>query len=247
LIDGGDMNILCVIPARGGSKGLKNKNIMSFLGKPLIGYTIDAAKESKIVNEIVVSTDDAKIARVVRQYGVEIINRPKKFATDTSPIELSLRHAVNYLAKKRGYTADIIVWLQANIPIRKAGQIDNVVNKLIKSNADSAATMHRVGSFPQWMKKRDKRGYLIPFMRNGKLYRRQDLEPLYLIDGSIVAMRKKVLMETESLKGVHVFMGKKVLGIVQEKKFTIEIDDRDSFGLAEFYLRRHILEKRIRK
>ncbi len=241
------MNILCVIPARGGSKGLKNKNIMPFLGKPLIGYTIDAAKESKIVNKIIVSTDDAKIARVARQYGVEIINRPKKFATDTSPIELSLRHAVNYLEKKRGYAADIIVWLQANIPIRKEGQIDTIVKKLIKSSADSAVTVQRVDSFPQWMKRMGKRNYLIPFIRNGKLYRRQDLEPLYLVDGSIVAMRKKSLMETDGLKGVHVFMGKKVLGVTQEKEFTIEIDDRDSLGLAEFYLRRHILEKRIRK
>lgn len=231
----GDMNILCVIPARGGSKGLKNKNIMPFFGKPLISYTINAAKKSKKANKIVVSTDDAKIAGVARQFGAEVIDRPKMFATDTSPIELSLRHAVSYLARNCGYVADIVVWLQANIPIRKAGQIDNVVDRLIQSDADSAVTVRRVDSFPQWMKRMDKKGHLYPFIRGGKLYRRQDLKPLYLLDGAIVAMRKDVLMNTRHLRGIHVFMGKKILGITQEKKFTVEVDDKDSFDLAKFY------------
>lgn len=227
------MNILCVIPARGGSKGLRNKNIKPLLGKPLIAYTIEAALKSKLSNKVVVSTDDPKIAHVVKKYHIQVINRPKKYATDTSPIEIALRYSVDYLKAKENYAADIIVWLQANIPVRKTGQIDNVVKKLILSNADSAVTVSAVEQFPQWMKKMDKCNFLHPLFNNSKQYRRQDIKPLYRLDGAVVAVKAKILMGTKNLRGVHVFLGKRIIGVIQEKKYSIEIDSKEDFDLVK--------------
>ena len=113
------MNVLCIIPARGGSKGLRNKNIWPIFGKPLIYYAIKAAKDSKFANKIVVSTDDEETAKAARKYNIRVIKRPEQYATDSAPIELALRHAVEYLKNTEGDLADEVVWLQANIPIRK--------------------------------------------------------------------------------------------------------------------------------
>jgi CMP-N-acetylneuraminic acid synthetase len=231
------MNVLCIIPARGGSKGLRNKNILPIFGKPLIYYTIRAAKDSKLANKIVVSTDDDKIADAARKYSIQVIRRPAQYATDSAPIELALRHAVEYLKNTEGYLADIVVWLQANISFRKSGQVDNVVRKLMSSRADSAVTVYPVTQFPQWMKCMDAKGFLSPLFKGIVKYRRQDVEPMYLLDGAIVAIRNAVLMNTKGKTGVHVFMGNKIVGIIQEKKYTVEVDDKESFDLAKSILR----------
>lgn len=231
------MNILCIIPARGGSKGLKNKNIIPFFGKPLIGHTIEAAFDSKLIDKIVVSTDDRKIAKVAHRHKAQVINRPKKYATDSAPIEHALRHVVRYLEERQGYIADIVIWLQANIPIRKKGQIDKVIRKLLCSDADSAVTVYPVDQFPHWMKLMDENGFITPLFPDTKEYRRQDVsKKLYLLDGSIIAIRKNVLMKTDNLRGSHVFMGKKVIGIMQSGKYKIEVDDKEDLDLAKFYL-----------
>lgn len=231
------MNILCVIPARGGSKGFKNKNVIPLYGKPLIGYTIEAALESKLLNKIAVSTDDKKIAKVATRYKVQVIKRPKKFATDSAPIEDAIRHAVKYLKSNDGYVPEIVVWLQANVPIRKRGQIDKVVRRLMSSRADSAATVYPVSQYPQWMKIMDKQGFLFPLFPGFKRYRRQDVKTLYLLDGAVVAIKRKVLMETAGKRGVHIFMGKKTIAVVQDKKYSIEIDKKEDLELARFILR----------
>ncbi|MFH1449310.1 MAG: hypothetical protein ABIG09_02745 [bacterium] len=93
-------NIVGVITARGGSKGLKNKNILPLLGKPVIYHTIEKAIESKLLDRIVCSTDDDRIASIVKKYGIEVIRRPKELARGISPIEDVLRHAVKRLEKK---------------------------------------------------------------------------------------------------------------------------------------------------
>ena len=230
------MKILCVIPARGGSKGLANKNIMPFFGKPLIAYTIKAAFESKLTDKIVVSTDDKKIAKVACKYKAQVIKRPKRYATDSAPIEYALRHAVKHLENKEGYVADIVVWLQANVPIRKKGQIDRVIRRLLSSDFDSAVTVYAVTQFPQWMKRMDKKGRLTPLFNDFKKYRRQDVEEMYLLDGAIVVVRKKVLMSTIHKRGSHIFMGKKIVGVAQEARYAVEIDDKEDIDLAKFFI-----------
>jgi len=239
------LNILCVIPARGGSKRLKNKNIRLLCGKPVIGYAIDSAKMSRSVDKIVVSTDDPKISRVARKYNIQAIKRPAEYSTDTSAIEEALRHAVEYLRDNQGYLADIIVWIQANVPIRKKGQIDKVIQKLISTGADSAVTVYQVSQYPLWMKKMDKQGFIAPVFSGIKEYRAQDVEPLFLLDGAIVVMQREALMSTKGKSGAHIYLGKKTVGIIQERKYTIEIDDKEDLDSAEFYLSRQ--ENRLRR
>jgi len=233
------MNILCIIPARGGSKRLKDKNIIPLFGKPIIGYTIEAALQSRLANKIVISTDDEKIARVAMKYDIQVVKRPKEYSTDMAPIEQALRHAVQFLKDEKGYLADIVVWLQANIPIRKKGQIDQVLQEMIRKGADSAVTVYPVSQYPQWMKRMDRKGFLLPFLKNVKTYRAQDVEPMYLLDGAIVAVKRNVLMRSENRSGVHMFLGKRMVGIVQEdRKHSIEVDDGEDLTLARYYFKR---------
>jgi CMP-N,N'-diacetyllegionaminic acid synthase len=233
------MNILCIIPARGGSKRLKDKNIIPFFGKPIIAYTVEAALRSRLVDKIVISTDDEKIARVAMKYDIQVVDRPKEYSIDTAPIEQALRHVVRFLKGEEGYLADIVVWLQANIPIRKKGQIDEVLREMIRQGADSAVTVYPVSQYPQWMKRMDRRGLLVPFLKKMKTYRAQDVEPMYLLDGAVVAVKRSVLMGSENRSGVHTFLGKRMVGIVQEdSKYSVEVDDREDLNLARFYFKR---------
>jgi CMP-N,N'-diacetyllegionaminic acid synthase len=231
------MDILCIIPARGGSRSVKNKNIRKISGKPLIGYTIEAALQSRLVNKIVVSTDDPAIAKVANGYHIEVIKRPKSMSTDTAPIEWALRHAVNYCMKKDNLMVDIVVWLQANVPIRKKGQIDHVITELIRKRAHSAATVFEVDQIPQWMYSIGRNGFLSPLYLRSNKYRRQDIKPLYLVDGAIVAIKREILMGTSQKMGIHMFMGKKKLGVIEDKVYALEIDEPEDLKLAEFFLK----------
>ena len=233
------MNILCIIPARGGSKRLKDKNVISFFRKPIIAYTIETALQSRLVNKIVISTDDEKIAEVARKYDVQVVKRPKEYSTDRAPIEQALRHVVRFLKREEGYLPDLVVWLQANIPIRKKGQIDQVLREMLRKDADSAVTVYPVSQYPQWMKRMDNKGLLSPFLKNVKTYRAQDVDSMYLLDGAVVAMKRSVLMRSENRSGVHTFLGKRMVGIVQkEKKYSIEVDDGEDLRLARYYFRK---------
>ncbi|MDI6703307.1 MAG: acylneuraminate cytidylyltransferase family protein [bacterium] len=228
------MKVLGIIPARGGSKGLRDKNIRSLLGKPVIYYTIKHALNSEVIDKVVVSTEDAKIAKIVEGYGVQVIKRPKDLATDNAPIELSLRHAVRYL-EHNGYLADLIVLLYANVPVRDKGIIEKAVNYLIETKADSVLSFKNVGKFhPEWMFRLDKEKRAIPFMRSN-IFRRQDLSPLYIHDGAVTVIRKDVLMQTEGKSGLYSFMGEDIRGIIQDG-YTVDIDSLLDFELAKVLL-----------
>jgi CMP-N-acetylneuraminic acid synthetase len=231
------MRSIIVIPARGGSKGIPDKNIVPLAGKPLIGYTIEAALESADtdgrIGYVCVSTDDPKIAEVAGSYGVGVIWRPSEMATDDAPIELALRHAVRNYYDNSGLVADMVVWLQANVPFRKKGQISRVLDKLMDTGADSVVTVAPVVKPPQWLKRLDG-DRLVPNCELGDVgFRRQDVESLYYVDGAVVAIRTKVLMDTEGKSGVHVYMGEDVRAIVEEPMYAIEIDEPYDLKFAE--------------
>ena len=233
------MNVLCVITGRGKSERMPNKNIRILLGKPLIAYTIEKALKSKLCSRVAVSTDDAKIASVAREYGIDdVIMRPAKLALDTSPIDDALRHAVRFFECKKKFVADIVVLLQANVPVRKDGEIDEVIRKLMKKNdATAVATAYIVNQHPEWMKIIDpKTGRIAPFMGVTDLYRKQDLRELYLLDGAVIAVKTQVLMDTEGISKAHGYLGDKVDIIVQEAKYSVEIDEENDFELAKYYL-----------
>lgn len=230
-------NIVGIIPARGGSKGVPKKNSRLVLGKPLISYTIEAAKMAHTLDRIIVSTDDDQIADIARQCEVEVVMRPSAMAEDTSPVDDALRHVVQYLQESEAYVADVIVFMQANLPYRKEGMIDDVVHKLLETNADSVVTVYGVTQRPEWMKI-EKEGVLSPYSGESTAYRRQDVaKNLYLLDGAVLAMEREVLMAAADDRRVHSYLGKDIRFIEQEQNYAIEIDGPDDFQLAEYLLR----------
>ena len=127
--------VLALIGARGGSTGIKRKNIFPLFGEPLIYYTIVAAKDSKYITRIVVSTDDEEIAKIARDLGAETpFIRPKKFATSTASAESFLKHALGWLEEHEKYKPDIVVYLQLTDLRRKRGIIDKCVEKLVAND-----------------------------------------------------------------------------------------------------------------
>lgn len=226
------MKILIVIPARGGSKGLPDKNIMPLLGKPLIGYTIEAAKKSTLCDKIAVSTDDEQIAACAREYRIPVIMRPAEYSRDDSPIELALRHAVRYLKDTEGYEPEMVVWLQANVPIRKPGQIDAVIKKVLDSGSDSAFTVNEVARRPEFMKRMDNDGRIIPLYQTKEYQRQGFKDKLFVADGAVIAVRTRTLMATEGQTGAHIFLGNDIRGVPEEPQYAIEIDDQFDFDVA---------------
>jgi CMP-N,N'-diacetyllegionaminic acid synthase len=234
------MNIVGIIPARGGSKRLKDKNILPIKEKPLIGYVIEAALASKLLDKVVVSTDSEKIIEVVeRHYQVQVIKRPDEFAKDDSLIEEALLHAVEYLQKSEGYKADIVVWMQANIPIKEAGLIDAVIKKLIQSDADSCVTVREAEEVLEVMKAIDERGMLIPLFKDVDKINYQEFPKRYLLDGSVLAMRSENLFKTRGIRKAHIYLGNNVIPVIQKKKmYSLEVDTYDEFLMAEYYISR---------
>ena len=125
--------ITAFIPARGGSKGIPNKNIKKFAGKPLIVHSIEYSLDSKQVNEVVVSTDNSKISNIAQDTGARIIKRPPDLATDTSTTESAIEHYINSAKQK----PDIIVLLQATSPLRPKGSLDEAIHHFTKGGYDS--------------------------------------------------------------------------------------------------------------
>ena len=221
------MSTIAVIPARGGSKGLPKKNIIDLAGQPLISYTIEAAKNANLVEQVVVSTDSDEIAKVALEYGAKVVKRPPNISKDDSPIEDAVRHVVRTLGRN---SIDAVVLLQANVPIRKLGQIDHCLNRLVETGSNSVGTVYEVDQRPELMKMLQG-DHLIPCSTPNE-YRRQDFPPYYLLDGAVLAIRSDTLFDTEGILGAHRFLGDKVSAVVEEPIFSIELDDYFDFLVA---------------
>ena len=127
------INVIAIIPARGGSKCIPGKNIKNFEGSPLISHSIEYAKDSKLINEIYVSTDDDQIAHISKTTGAKIIKRPASLATDTCTTESAIEHALDNIDS----IPDIIILLQPTSPLRPRKSLDSIINKFIDGNYDS--------------------------------------------------------------------------------------------------------------
>jgi CMP-N-acetylneuraminic acid synthetase len=231
-------NIVGIIPARGGSKRLKDKNILELNGKPLIGYTIEAALASQLLDRVIVSTDSDRIAEIVRhRYGVQVIKRPPELAQDDSPIEDALLHVVEYLKQQEGYSTNIVVLMQANVPIRQEGIVDETLRRLLHSGADACVTCVEADHVPEVMKIINEKGRLIPLFVAGRGIRKQEFPKRYLVDGSVLALRVENLIRAKGVRKTHIYFGEEVLPLIQKKKmYALEIDTEDDFALAKYYM-----------
>ena len=232
--------ILGVIPARGGSKGLPGKNIALLNGKPVIAYTIESAKQAKRLERLVVSTDDPAIEQVARDYGCEVLRRPAALAADHTPMPDTILHAIETVEEREQCRVDIVVWMQANVPIRPAGMIDQVLERLINAQADSAQTVVASHFPPDRASKLNAEGILEPYF--GRVpasgHNRQDHGTAYFPDGAVVAVRRAGLaVPTEKRTHIHYHWGAKALGVIQPApEYSLEIDTPFDFYLAQLIL-----------
>lgn len=215
---GSQLRILALIPARGGSKGIPHKNIAPLLGRPLIAYSIAAARQAAAIDRVLVSTDDPQIAAVAAELGAEVpFLRPAELATDTARGLDVARHALQWLAAQEGYRPDILVELQPVAPLRLAADIDAAVELLISTGADSVVGLVET-QHPYYLRTLD-RGAMRPFLPDTpEAFRRQDLPPVYRCNGAIIAVRAAVLLEQGS------FYGRDVRGHVMPPERSIDID-----------------------
>lgn len=195
------MNVLAIIPARGGSKGVPRKNITPLGGRPLIAYTIDHARATPEVTRIVVSTDDPAIARVAEECGAEVVVRPAEISGDTATSESALLHTLDTLREREGYEPDLVVFLQATSPLRRPDDISRAIQRLLAEDADSLFSACPVHGFV-WRRVRhgegEPRSFTYDFRRRP---RRQDAPEDLIENGSIYVFHPRVLRETGNRLG----------------------------------------------
>jgi len=222
------LKTLCVIPARGGSKGVPKKNIKFLAGKPLIYYTLESACTSGIFCKILISTDSDEIAKIVSVYPVEIIKRPASYSTDASPMISVLKHALSE-EKKIGNTYDYIFLLQPTCPFRTANDIKISLKTILKKRGDSLISVYRVvDAHPARMYKIDQ-DKLLPIMGADSQKNRQDLTPIYHRNGAIY-------ISSSSLLENGCIWGGKIVPYIMSKSKSINIDDMDDFEYAEYLI-----------
>lgn len=204
------MFILGITPARGGSKGIPRKNIKIIAGKPLLAWTIEVAKKSKLLSKYVVSTENDEIASVARKYGAEVLLRPPEIATDEASTLSVLQHAVEKIP------CDTVVSIQATSPIRKPGLIDECIQEFIDNDYDSLAT--------GFMCKYIEYGKDVEYF--GKELRRQDIQGFFYDDGNVYIIKTDLIRKGDRY-------GKKIGRKIISKWENVEIDDEFDFWLAE--------------
>lgn len=230
--------IIAIIPARGGSKGLPGKNIKLLAGKPLIAWTIERAKKSKYIDELIVNTDSKEIARVAKKYGAKVpFLRPKELAQDKSSVYDVIFHTLDWF-KKNGSEFEIVILLEPTSPLRKEKDIDNAI-KLFLKNYKQADSLVSVGEIhlenPSITLKMDKK-YIKNYMKTD-FSRRQELSKAYFPYGVIY------LSKTEALKKYGKFYQKRTLPYLIERWQNYEIDDTYDFICTEAVLKQTLKKK----
>jgi N-acylneuraminate cytidylyltransferase/CMP-N,N'-diacetyllegionaminic acid synthase len=227
--------IIAVIPARSGSKGLPNKNVRELGGKPLIFWTIQAAKQSKYLDEIVVSTDSDQIAKIAAEYGAHVpFIRPKELALDTTPTIDVIKHSLDFFREELNKDFDYTMLLEPTSPLRDVSDIDCALEDLEK-NIDATSlvgvALTEVQN-PAFLVKIDPSGYLRN-LNNETIQpvRRQDIDAVYFLEGSVY------VSETIQLEKFNSFYQNKTIGMVIPKWKSLEIDDLEDFIMVEALMR----------
>ena len=215
--------ITVFIPARGGSKAVPGKNIKEFARKPLIVHSIEFALQSKLIKEVVVSTDNSEITRIANSAGAKVINRPEKLATDTATTESVIHHYLNKFSKK----PDIVVLLQATSPLRPKGSLDEALKHFTKGGYDSLLSISPTHRF-FWKVKDDNTAYAEYDYLNRPLRQDMKLEDMrYLENGSLYIFTRKHFKKTGNR------LGGKIGYVAWPEEFSLEIDTPLDFEFVE--------------
>lgn len=232
------MKVIAVIPARGGSKGVPRKNIKPLLGKPLISWTIEQAKQSKYIDRVVVSTDDEEITEISRRYGAETpFLRPKELARDDSPTIDVLMHALGWF-EERDEFFDMLVLLEPTSPLRDVEDIDKCIDLLLDNKKARAIVNLALleASHPEFNVLLDDEGFIRKpdGTTEFSVLRRQDLEKLYFFEGSLY------ISYVDTLKERKTFYHDLTLGNVVPKYMSFEVDELCDFICIEALMKAKI-------
>ncbi len=227
-------SVLGIITARGGSKGIPNKNIALLHGKPLIAYTIEATKCSTLLTRTIVSTDNGEISAIAKQNGAEVpFMRPPELSTDAALALDVLAHAVRYLEEHDGQSFDYVMMLQPTSPLRTSEDIDACIKIAQETNADSVFSMKELPDFaPQKMKViRD--GQIFPFLEEekGQSAPRSRAEKVYKRNCAIYLTRTELIFNGDQF-------GKKSMAYIMPRERSIDVNDPVDLELAEFWMKK---------
>lgn len=234
-------NIVAIIPARGGSKSIPRKNIRFLAGIPLLAYSIAAAQKSKLIDRIIVSTDDEVIADLAKEWGAEVpFIRPKELASDTALDFPVMDHAVRWLELKEDYRSDVVVQLRPTSPLRPPGLVDEAIRTLLTNpGADSVRVVTPTGENPykMWQIEEDELKPLI-YSNFHEAYNmpRQALPSTYWQTGHVEVIRFQTIMKKQSLTGDV------ILPCVVPHEFAVDLDNLQQWSYAEYLIEQDVLE-----
>jgi CMP-N,N'-diacetyllegionaminic acid synthase len=227
------MHTVAIIPARGGSKGLKEKNIYPVAGKPLLAWTVLQALASTSIERVFVTTDDEAIAKVASEYGAEVIVRPLELAGDKASSESAILHASGVIERDHNMPLSTIVFLQATSPLRKPDDIDRAVGLFIREGADSLISVTRADDLTLWESRAGKWESVNFDYRNRGM--RQDRPTQFIENGSIY------IFKPETLTSFGNRIGEKLTAYEMEFWQTWEIDTLEEIDLIEYFMYKKIL------
>ena len=228
-----DPRVLATICARGGSKGLRNKNIRRLHGRSLLDYAIECARECPEIGHIVVSTDSDEIAAVAEESGVDVpFRRPAEFASDTAAKIDAIRHATEYVEQNEGFEPDIVVDLDVGVPLRTPGDVSACIEVMTShSHLDAAVTVYEAERSPYFnMVEFDEEKVRLVKQPEVGLVRRQDAPPVFSVSPAIFAYRRTSLMWI-----THLYEGAWGASVVPRER-AIDIDAELDFRFVEFLM-----------
>ena len=225
------MNIAAIIPARGGSKGIPNKNIVSLCDHPLISWSIHQAKLSKKITSVWVTSDDSEILDISKRYGANIITRPSKISTDKSSSESAWIHAIEHLEKFNNFP-EIIIGMQATSPIRDYQDLDNAINSFINHKYDSLLTVGEIEDYFIW--KLDNNKKLNPHNHDMDDRKpRQEIEKSYLENGSFYIFKPQLIRKNKNRLSGKIGM------YLMEKYKSFQIDNEEDLKICSAIMKEY--------
>jgi len=218
---------LAIIPARGGSKRLPRKNVLSLNGKPLISWSIEAGLKSKYIDKVIVTSDDDEILNIAKEFGSDIIKRPNELASDIATTFMAIAHTIENVEKY-----DYVVLLQPTSPLRVVENIDESIEQLEEKNADAIVSVCEMDHSPLWSNTLDDSLSMQGFLKDEVLNKRsQDLEIFYRLNGAIYICNTEKLLEEKSF-----FLKENIYAYVMDRKRSIDIDKEIDFKIASILM-----------
>lgn len=228
-----DKKILALIPARGGSKGIKNKNIINLAGKPLIAWTIEAARKSIFIDDVIITTDSAEIASVAKKFGGDApFLRPPELAGDKSNTIDAVLHALGELKKLKKFY-DALVLLQPTQPLRLPEDIDGAIETFFKNSELPLASVSPVKDHPVLIRSlsSDKKT-LVPLLNLNSTCRRQDMPDYYRVNGCIYINKLNEFNELNK----NTSFNDNIIAFVMPRERSVDIDEPSDIAMAEYYI-----------